>query len=159
MSTSLEPVRRRQSFAGVAPRAVFDVIADIPSYPKVFKEMSEARVLEVKGQRTRAEFKLPMLLPVRYVLDLVCDPQALSVSWTFVEGDVVDQNEGGWRLAAEADGTSVEYFVTLSVKAPVPGFVLRKIVDGLVSASLPGMFKALETEVRRRAAVSRALSG
>ena len=41
------------------------------------------------------------------------------------------------------------YRVSLDVKAPVPGFVLRKVTDGLVAASIPAMFTSIEREVRR----------
>ena len=150
MTTSLEPVRRTQTFAAVSPAAVYQVVTDFEAYPRVFKEISSARVVERQGSRVRAEFRLPMMLPVRYVLDLVCDESALRVDWTFVEGDVVTDNQGGWRFSALGADTQVDYHVSLSVKAPVPGFVLRKITDGLVSASLPGMFRALEAEVRQR---------
>ena len=42
--------------------------------------------------------------------------------------------------------------MSLDVRAPLPGFVLRKVTDGLVSASLPNMFASLDREVRRRQA-------
>jgi hypothetical protein len=44
--------------------------------------------------------------------------------------------------------------VALDIRAPLPGFVLRKVTDGLVAASIPNMFTSIEREVRRRAAVS-----
>ena len=47
---------------------------------------------------------------------------------------------GGWRFAAEGDGTHVDYRAAIDVKAPLPGFVLRKMTDGLVAASIPNMF-------------------
>lgn len=150
MTTALEPVRRSQIFPGVSPQAVYQVVTEFEGYPRVFKEIAAARVLEREGPRVRVEFRVPMMVPVRYVLDLVCQEAALSVDWTFVEGDVVTNNQGGWRFSALGPDTKVDYHVSLAVKAPVPGFVLKKITDGLVSASLPGMFRALEAEVRRR---------
>jgi hypothetical protein len=36
------------------------------------------------------------------------------------------------------------------VKAPLPGFILRRVTDGLVAASLPNMFASIEREVRKR---------
>jgi hypothetical protein len=74
------------------------------------------------------------------------------VDWTYVEGEVVAGSAGGWRLAPERDGTAVDYTAALEIRAPVPGFILRKITDGLVSASLPNMFASIEREVRRRQA-------
>src|SRR5262249_57582788 len=93
-----------------------------------------------------------VVLRVRYVVDLVCDPAQHTVEWTFVEGEIVTNSVGGWRFQPEGEGTAMEYHVSLDVKAPVPGFVLRKVTDGLVSASIPSMFSAIEREVRKRQA-------
>ncbi len=150
-----EPVRRRQHVPRATPREVYDVIVDFPAYPRLFPELKEARVVSQSGDVARVEFRAHMVLPIRYVLDLTCvgDGAATpTVDWKYVEGEVVTNSVGGWRFAAEGDGTTVDYTVSLDVRAPLPGFVLRKVTDGLVSASLPNMFVSLEREVRRRQA-------
>ena len=115
-----------------------------------FPEIKQARVLRGESGRVRAEFRGNLVLPFRYVLDLDCDPQAGNVQWTYVEGEVVKDSTGGWRFSAEAGGTRVEYQVALRIDAPLPGFLLRKIADGLVTLSLPAMFASIEREVGRR---------
>jgi uncharacterized membrane protein len=150
MTTALEPVRHSQLFLDQSPRQIYDVVVDFEAYPKVFKEIQSVRVLSSKEGVVRADFKVPLMLPVRYMLDLACNPETLTVAWTFVEGDIVTDNKGAWAFTAEGPNTRVDYQVSLSVKAPVPGFVLRKVTDALVSASLPGMFRALEAEARKR---------
>jgi len=158
-----EPVRRRQHIARAQPREVYDVVTDFPSYPRLFPELKEARVLSTKPATpeapaavVRVEFRAHMVLPIRYVLDLRCADGSgagpLAVDWTYVEGEVVTGSVGGWRFTSEGDGTALEYTVSLDVRAPLPGFVLRKVTDGLVSASLPNMFGSIEREVRRRQA-------
>jgi ribosome-associated toxin RatA of RatAB toxin-antitoxin module len=157
-----EPVRRRQHIPRATPRDVYDVVVDFPAYPRLFPELKEARVLSSvlssTGTVTRVEFRAHLVLPIRYVLDLSCvgapaDPAApLTIEWTYVEGEVVTGSKGGWRFAAAGDGTDVEYTASVDVRAPLPGFVLRKVTDGLVSASLPNMFASLEREVRKRQA-------
>src|SRR5262249_36120071 len=142
---SREPVRRRQHVPRATPRQVYDVVVDFPAYPRLFPEIKEARVLSTSGATARVEFRVQIVLPIRYVLDLKCsgdpDPSgALNVSWTYVEGEIVTDSVGAWRLTPAGDGTDVEYSVKLDLKAPVPGFVLRKVTDGLVSASIPAMF-------------------
>ena len=99
----------------------------------------------------RVEFRGNIVLPFRYVLDLDCDPEALTVDWHYVEGEVVKNSEGCWRFVREGDGARVTYQVALEISAPVPGFLLRKITDGLVSLSLPAMFASVEREALRRA--------
>ncbi len=150
--SDLQPARESRTFRNVAPRAVYDVVVDFEAYPRIFPEIAAARILEKDADRVRAEFRMNLLLPIRYVIDLRCDPAALSVTWTFVEGDVITGNEGGWQFSPAGPGdTQVDYRVVLQVNAPLPAFVLRKVTDGLVKLSLPGMFAALERETVRRA--------
>ena len=47
-------------------------------------------------------------------------------------------------------GARVSYRVAMEISAPVPGFLLRKITDGLVTLSLPAMFASVEREARQR---------
>jgi ribosome-associated toxin RatA of RatAB toxin-antitoxin module len=154
-----EPVRRRHHVARATPREVYDVVVDFPAYPRLFPELKEARVLSRTGPVARVEFRAHMVLPIRYVLDLACAGEApaggpLTIEWRYVEGEIVTNSVGGWRFSPEGDGTAVDYHVSMDVKAPVPGFVLRKVTDGLVSASLPNMFVSLEREVRKRQATA-----
>ena len=150
MEASLKPVRHSAFMAGASPAEVFAVVVDFPAYPRLFPEIKQARVLGGEAGRVRAEFRGNLVLPFRYVLDLDCDAQAGTVKWTYVEGEVVKNSTGGWRISAEAGGTRVEYEVVLRIEAPVPGFLLRRITDGLVTLSLPAMFASIEREIGRR---------
>jgi ribosome-associated toxin RatA of RatAB toxin-antitoxin module len=149
-SPSREPVERTHHVARATPAEVYAVVTDFEAYPRLFPEFKQARALSVNGAVRRVEFRAQVVLAVRYVLDLVCDPAALTVDWTFVEGEIVTASTGGWRFTAEGDGVSVRYRASLDVRAPLPGFVLRKVTDGLVAASLPAMFASIDREVRRR---------
>jgi ribosome-associated toxin RatA of RatAB toxin-antitoxin module len=153
--TGREPVERRHVIARSTPAELYAVVTDFSAYPRLFSEMKTVRVLSgaeapAAGGTARVEFRLQIVLPVRYVLDLNCDPQSLAVDWKFVEGEIVTHSVGSWRLTPEGDGTALTYRVSLDVKAPVPGFVLRKVTDGLVAASIPAMFASIERELRRR---------
>lgn len=141
--------------ARATPDQLYAIVTDFAAYPRLFPEIRATRVLSGAeapgtGGTARVEFRAQVVLPVRYVLDLVCDPAARAVDWTFVEGEIVSDSIGSWRFAPEGDGTAMAYRVSLDVKAPVPGFVLRKVTDGLVAASIPAMFAAIEREARRR---------
>jgi ribosome-associated toxin RatA of RatAB toxin-antitoxin module len=150
MDASPKPVRHSALMAGVSPAEVFAVVVDFPAYPRLFPEIKQVRVLSNEAGRVRAEFRGNLVLPFRYVLDLDCDAQTGTVKWIYVEGEMVKDSTGGWRFAAESAGTRVEYQVSLRIEAPVPGFLLRKITDGLLTLSLPAMFASLEREVGRR---------
>ena len=152
MSAPLVPVTKTAVLQGIAPAAVYAVVVDFAAYPRLFPEIKEARVLSTEGKRVRAEFRGNIVLPFRYVLDLDCDAQALTVDWRYVEGEVIKNSEGGWRFSPEGDGTRMEYRVAMEISAPLPGFLLRKITDGLVALSLPAMFAAVEREAKSRGA-------
>ena len=145
-----EPVHRRHFISRVTPGEIYAVVTDFAAYPRLFPELKQSRVVSTTGNVVRVEFRAQVVLPVRYVLDLVCDPAAATVDWSFVEGEVVTDSVGSWRFAAEGAGTAIDYRAALDVRAPLPGFVLRKITDGLVAASLPNMFASIEREIRRR---------
>jgi ribosome-associated toxin RatA of RatAB toxin-antitoxin module len=150
MDAHAKPVRHNALMAGVSPAEVFAVVVDFSAYPRLFPEIKQVRVLSSEAGRVRAEFRGNLVLPFRYVLDLDCDAQAGTVTWTYVEGELVKDSTGGWHLAPEAGGTRVDYQVALRIDAPVPGFLLRKITDGLVALSLPAMFASIEREIGRR---------
>jgi ribosome-associated toxin RatA of RatAB toxin-antitoxin module len=147
-----EPVHRTHVVPRAAPAEVYAVVTDFAAYPRLFPEFKQTRIVSTMGNVVRVEFRAEVVIAVRYVLDLACDPAALAVDWTFVEGEIVTGSMGGWRFTASGDGTRVDYRAALDVKAPVPGFILRRITDGLVAASLPNMFASIEREVRARQA-------
>jgi ribosome-associated toxin RatA of RatAB toxin-antitoxin module len=154
------PARRRHQIPRVTPRELYDIVTDYLAYPRLFPEIKEARIVSrtetPTGTVTRVEFRTQMVLPIRYVLELTAWAEVagapLKMSWRFIEGEVVKNNEGAWTFTREGDGTSVDYDGVLEVSAPVPGFIMRKILDGLVALSLPNMFASLEREARRRQA-------
>ena len=152
MSAPLVPVTKTAVLQGITPAAVYAVVVDFAAYPRLFPEIKAARVLSTEGKRVRAEFRGNIVLPFRYVLDLDCDPEALTVDWRYVEGEVVKNSEGGWRFSPAGDGARVEYRVAMEISAPLPGFLLRKITDGLVALSLPAMFASVEREAKARGA-------
>jgi ribosome-associated toxin RatA of RatAB toxin-antitoxin module len=154
MSEASHPVRKSAVLRGVAPRSVYAVVVDFAVYPRLFPEIKAARVLSSDGKHVRAEFRGNIVVPFRYVLDLDCDEAALTVDWRYVEGEVVKNSQGGWRFVAEGDGTRVDYNVAMDIAAPLPGFLLRKITDGLVALSLPAMFASIEREAKARASTA-----
>lgn len=145
-----EPVSRNHFVPQATPADVYAVVVDFAAYPRLFPEFTSTRVIETAGNRVRVEFNVQVVMPARYVLDLVCDPAACTVDWTFVEGTIISDSRGSWRFAAEGGGTRIDYTAALEVKAPLPGFVLKKISNGILSLSLPAMFAAITREVAAR---------
>jgi ribosome-associated toxin RatA of RatAB toxin-antitoxin module len=155
MSLDSTPVRRSHLVKGATPADLYAVVTDFAAYPRLFREIKSTREVEREGKRQRVEFKLEMVVAIRYVLDLVCDPDQHTVDWTYVEGEIVTGSAGSWRFVPDNDGTRMDYAVALNIKAPLPGFVIKRVTDALVSASLPSMMSAIENEAAARRRVSR----
>jgi ribosome-associated toxin RatA of RatAB toxin-antitoxin module len=149
-------VHKRHHLTRTTPAEVYGIVTDFAAYPRLFPEIKQTRVVNSGAAAadgkvvTRVEFRAQVVMPVRYVLDLSCDPAAQAIDWTFVEGEIITNSVGSWRFSPDGDGTTIDYRVALDLKAPVPAFVLRKVTDGLVAASIPSMFTAIEREVRKR---------
>ncbi|HXU03127.1 MAG TPA: SRPBCC family protein, partial [Polyangia bacterium] len=92
-----EPVHRSHLVARATPAEVYAIVTDFPAYPRLFPEMKQVRVVSTTGNVVRVEFRAEVVIAVRYVLDLSCDRETLTVNWTFVEGDIVTDSTGGWR--------------------------------------------------------------
>jgi ribosome-associated toxin RatA of RatAB toxin-antitoxin module len=150
-----DPVHRTHHVPDATAAEVYAVVVDFPAYPRLFPEFSVVRELERVGKRVRVEFNVNVVIAARYVLDLVCDADALAVDWTFVEGNIITDSRGSWRFTADGQGTRIDYQAVLEVKTRfLPGFVLRKIGEAVTAGSLPAMFSSITREVamRKRAA-------
>lgn len=147
---NIPPVRIDRIWKGLVPAQGFAVVTDFECYPRIFPEITAVRFLDDTPEKKRVEFTLSLLVPLRYVLDLVCDVAANRVTWTFVEGHIITDNAGGWQFTAQGEGTHVEYWVSVSAKSPFPDFVMRRVLDGLTTLSLPRMLDSIEREARSR---------
>ena len=146
----LETLSREYTIRGVCPRDVYAVVTDYACYPRIFPDFSGCRVVAGQGNRQQVEFRARVVVEVRYVLDITHDPEKLTTSWKYVEGEVVSDSEGGWSFEGDETVTRIKYRAGVSVKAPLPRFVVNKISNALMGTSIPNMFKALEREALAR---------
>jgi hypothetical protein len=133
------------------------VVTDYACYPRIFPDFTGCKVVGGEGSVQRVEFRARVVVEVRYVLDITHDPEKLTTSWKYVEGEIVSDSEGGWQFdcpeGARKDGedvTRIRYRAGIAVKAPLPKFVVNKISNALMGTSIPTMFKALEREALAR---------
>ncbi len=122
-----------------APKdVVYKVITDYENYPQFVSSCQEAKVLSSEPGKKRVAYRVDLFKDVRYTVDQREDQAAGVVSWTLVDSNIFKQNAGRWELKAlDAERTEARYMLELEFKIPVPGFVLKKLVQG----SLPAMVK------------------
>jgi hypothetical protein len=146
----LETLHRDYTIQGVAPRAVYGIVTDYACYPRIFPDFTGCKVVGGQGNAVKVEFRARIVVEVRYVLDITHDPEKLTTSWKYVEGEVVSDSEGGWSFEGDEMVTRIRYRAGIAIKAPLPKFVVNKISNALMGTSIPNMFKALEREALAR---------
>ena len=126
---------------------VLATIRDVESQPDWIPEILEAELLEVYE-----DDDLPATARFKASATVGTDEYTLSyehsehgMSWTMVEGKMQTGQEGRYSLEPlEPGGTRVTYELTIHHNLPIPGFLRRRVIQGLVASTLGGLKKRLE---------------
>ncbi|HET8602509.1 MAG TPA: SRPBCC family protein [Marmoricola sp.] len=120
---------------------VLATIRDVASQVAWIPEIREAEVLETdaEGRPSTARFKASATVGTdEYTLAYVHEPDGMS--WTMVKGRLQTGQEGRYTLAeAGPSRTRVSYRLTIHHNLPLPGFVRRRVIQGLVDSTLAGL--------------------
>jgi polyketide cyclase/dehydrase/lipid transport protein len=127
---------------------VLATIRDIESQPMWIPEILEAEVLEVYE-----DDELPATASFKASATVGTDSYTLSyehaddgMSWTMVKGRLQTGQEGVYTLRElTPDATSVTYSLTIHHNLPLPGFLRNRVIKGLVTSTLTGLKKHLES--------------
>ncbi len=129
-----------------APAAeVMAVIADFEAYPE-WAGMKSAEVLaESDGQVEQVRFELDAG-PIKDSYTLAYDWHGNdSVSWTLVEGKLLKQLDGSYRLSGSGSRTLVTYQLKVDVSIPMIGMLKRKAEKVIIDTALKGLKKRVES--------------
>jgi ribosome-associated toxin RatA of RatAB toxin-antitoxin module len=124
-----------------SPEALYDVTADVASYPDWATGVKEVEVLETDADDrvVRARFVLDgFFKEIEYVLAYTHDrPHRLS--WVAEESDDLEMLEGSYVFKPTDDGTEVIYSLTVEPKFTIPGFLRRQAEKQIVTTALRGL--------------------
>lgn len=121
---------------------VLATIRDVEGQVDWIPEILEAELLEVYedgGLPATARFKASATVGTdEYTLSY--EHTDTTMSWTMVEGRLQTGQEGCYTLEEVDPGTtSVTYELTIHHNLPLPGFVRRRVINGLVGSTLRGL--------------------
>ena len=127
---------------------VLATIRDIESQTEWIPEILEAELLEVYE-----DDNLPATARFKAAATVGTDSYTLSydhsddgMSWTMLKGKLQTGQEGVYTLKALGpDLTSVTYELTIHHNLPLPGFIRNRVIKGLVTSTLTGLKKHLES--------------
>jgi coenzyme Q-binding protein COQ10 len=119
---------------------VFGIISDYERYPEFLKEVKRIKTSNRKGNEVDVHYEAEIVKVIKYTLHLK-EEKPTKVSWTFIEGEFMKDNKGGWTLEATPDGkTKATYNIEVTVGMLVP----KTIVNALVDTQLPLMLEAFK---------------
>ena len=125
---------------------VLGTIRAVETQPMWVKEILEVEVLEEYVDGTPATARVSASSPVgtdRYTLEYAHGED--SMDWHLVQGRLQTGQDGHYGLRPTAGGaTEVTFTLTISHNLPLPGFIRRRVIDGLVSSTVEGLRTYLE---------------
>ncbi|MGB8361114.1 MAG: SRPBCC family protein [Acidimicrobiia bacterium] len=124
------------------PEVLYDVAADVASYPEWASGVKEVEVLGLddQGRVDRARFVLEgFVKEIEYVLKYTHDrPKVLS--WVAEESSDLKMLEGSYQFSPTDNGsTEVVYALTVDTKFTIPGFIKRQAEKQIVNTALRGL--------------------
>lgn len=125
-----------------SPEVLYDVAADVASYPEWASGVKEVEVLGLddQGRVDRARFVLEgFVKEIEYVLKYTHDrPKVLS--WVAEESSDLEMLEGSYQFSPTENGsTEVVYALTVDTKFTIPGFIKRQAEKQIVNTALRGL--------------------
>jgi uncharacterized membrane protein len=120
---------------------VLAVIRDIESVPQWVSEILEAEVLEKNEDSTPARAWFRASTPVgKDEYTLAYEHHRDGMSWSLVEGRLQSGQDARYRLRRLGKNrTAVTYELRITHGLPLPGFLRRKVINGLVHGTLAGL--------------------
>jgi hypothetical protein len=120
---------------------VLATIRAVETQPDWIKEILEAELLEQFEDGTPATARFRAATPVgtdRYTLEYEHSNDGMR--WHLAQGRLQTGQDGHYFLRREsADRTEVTYELKISHNLPLPGFIRRRVIEGLVSSTVTGL--------------------
>jgi ribosome-associated toxin RatA of RatAB toxin-antitoxin module len=126
-----------------SPEELYDVAADIASYPDWATGVKEVEVLEseASGRVERARFVVEgFVKEIEYTLRYRHD-RPTSLSWVAEPGTDLKMLEGSYTFTQTDGATEVVYALKVEPNFKIPGFVRRQAEKQIVTTALRGLRK------------------
>ena len=128
-----------EAVIAAAPSEIYTVIADLEAYPEWAEDVLRTEVVErtADGLPEIVAFAVDArIATVHYVLQYQHDPPH-RVRWRLVEGEMLSQLDGSYRLApAPDDTTTVRYALEAELALPLPSYIQRRAARVILETGL-----------------------
>jgi ribosome-associated toxin RatA of RatAB toxin-antitoxin module len=108
--------------------------------------VKKIRTSNRKGNEVDVHYVAEVVKTIQYTVRLKEEPPD-KVSWSFIEGDFMKDNKGGWKLEDLGGGkTRATYTIEVTLGALVP----KSVVNVLVDTQLPKLLEAFKKRAEAR---------
>ena len=131
-----------------SPEELYDVAADVASYPEWASGVKEVEVLseDAEGRVIRAKFVVEgYIKEIEYVLRYTHE-RPTRLSWVAEEGADLKMLEGSYQFSQTNGATEVVYSLTVEPNFTVPGFLRRQVEKQIVTTALRGLRKRVRQD-------------
>lgn len=132
------------------PKQCFDIVKDFENYPKIMKEISDVEVESAGKNKFHVTYTINLIKKIQYTVEITCKSPS-RISWTFVDGDMMKDNNGSWDFEELEKGlTLATYTIEVKFGLLVPGSVAKKLISSTLPAMLKSFKKAIEASASKK---------
>jgi ribosome-associated toxin RatA of RatAB toxin-antitoxin module len=123
----------------------FAVISDYERYPEFLPEVKGIKTSNRRGAEVDVQYQAEVVKIIKYTVHMK-EEKPTRVSWTFIDGEFMKDNRGGWVLESLADGkTKATYNIEVEVGLLVPKTVITVLVDSQLPKLLENFRRRIES--------------
>ncbi len=132
----------REVVIEASPKEILDVVADVEAMPEWSSIHQSAEVLErdADGRPQRAKMKIKTSGVTDEVV-LAYTWRDDGVTWTQESGKASRNQGGGYTLIPQGDKTRTTFNLELDPLVPLPGFVMKRAIKGIMELNTDGLRK------------------
>lgn len=119
------------------------VISDYERYPEFLPEVKKIRTMNRRGNEVDVQYEAEVVKVIKYTVHMK-EEAPKKVSWSFIDGEFMKDNKGGWVLEDLGNGTTK---ATYSIEVEVGMLVPKTIVNGLVDSQLPKLLENFKKRI------------
>lgn len=132
----------REIVIEATPEEILDVIADLESLTEWSSAHQSSEVVE------RGDDGRPAVAKMKVKAAGITDEQVVAytwgentVSWTLVSAGQQRAQDATYTLTLEGEATRVKFDISIDPVVPLPGFLLKRTVKGVMDTSTEGLRK------------------
>ncbi len=121
----------------------WSVISDYERYPEFLPEVKKIRTLNRRGAEVDVQYEAEVVKIIKYTVHMK-EEGPKKLSWSFIDGEFMKDNKGGWVLEDAGGGTTR---ATYSIAVEVGMLVPKTIVNALVETQLPKLLENFKKRI------------